>query len=124
MIFVCLGASIVVGVILAEIGIHTFGSTWLLQQLHLIKNILPTFQQAQDDIERQALLLKSGLATLRFSMLLMLLIAVMAFVAALAPWALFWSPEQQTIYWITSSVVATVWWFIRPIRSPANLLDR
>ena len=104
--------------LLAEIGIRTFGSTWFVQQLQLIKNVLPTFQQAQDDDERQALLLKSGLATLRFSILLMLLITVMAVVAMLAPWALVWSAQQQTIYWLTSSVIATGWWFIRPVRSP------
>ena len=118
MTFIGLGASIFVGMLLAEIGIHTFGSTWFLQQLRLIKNVLPAFQQAQDDDERQSLLLKSGLATLQFSILLMLLITVMAVVAMLAPWALVWSAQQQTIYWVTTSVIATGWWFIRPVRSP------
>ncbi len=118
MTFICLGASIFVGMLLAEIGIRTFGSTWFLQQLHLIKNVFPTFQQAQDDDERQSLLLKSGLATLQFSILLMLLITVMSVVAMLAPWALVWSAQQQTIYWVTTSIIATGWWFIRPLRSP------
>lgn len=115
MMLFCLGISVVVGVFLAELGVRFFGSYWFHRQLHMLKTLLPAFRQANDDDVRQALLLKSGLATLQFSLLLMFLITAMALMAALAPWALVWSAQLQTIYWVSLSVIATGWWFFRPV---------
>ena len=107
--------SVVVGVLLAEIGIHSFSCEWFHRGLDLIRRLLPAFQQARDDDARQALLLKSGLAVLRFSIILLLLMMAMSLAAMLAPWALVWSTQQQIMYWVTLSIVAMLWWFVRLI---------
>ena len=105
--------SIVIGTILAEIVCRTFGGLWLNGQLRQIGGLLQAFREAVGDDARQALLLRSGRATLQFSLgALGLLLGLMA-IAGLAPWALQWTESQQTAYLVALSVVATGWWLLR-----------
>lgn len=105
--------SIVIGTVLVEIVCRTFGGLWLNGQLRQIGGLLQAFREARGDDARQALLLRSGRATLQFSLgALGLLLGLMA-IAGLAPWALQWTESQQTAYLVALSVVATGWWILR-----------
>ena len=116
--------SLLAGVLLSEIALLAFGGRWFRIQLREIVGILPKFREAEGDDARQALLLRSGLATLQFSLVLLGLIVGLATIAGLAPWGLEWSESQQTVYFVASSVVATVWWILRhPKRSAPATAD-
>lgn len=124
MTYPVLFVSLLAGVLLSEIAIHAFGGQWFRIQLREIVGILPKFREAEGDDARQALLLRSGFATLQFSLVLLGLIVGLATIAGLAPWALEWSESQQTVYFVASSVVATFWWILRrPGRSAPAIAD-
>jgi hypothetical protein len=117
--------SLLAGVLLSEIALHAFGGQWFRIQLRAITGLLPAFREAVGDDARQALLLRSGLATLQFSLVLLGLIVGLAVIAGLAPWALQWAESQQTAYFVASSVVATFWWILRrPRRSTPATANR
>lgn len=116
--------SLLVGTVLAEIAYRTFSGLWLRGQLREIGAHLQEFREAEGDDARQALLLRSGRATLQFSLgTLVLLVGLMA-IAGLAPWALHWDESQQTTYLVVLSVVATLWWIVRNPRRDSTLALR
>jgi hypothetical protein len=124
MTYFVLFISLLAGVFLSEIALHAFGGQWFRIQLLEIVGILPKFREAVGDDARQALLLRSGFATLQFSLALLGLIVGLAAIAGLAPWGLEWMESQQTIYFVASSVVATFWWILRrPGRSASATAD-
>lgn len=105
--------------VLAEIAFRTFGGLWLRRQLREIRTLLRAFREAEGDDARQALLLRTGRATLQISLMALGLLLGLAVVAGLAPWVLQWSESQQIIYLVASSFVATVWWILRRTRRSA-----
>lgn len=111
--------SLVIGMVLAEIAFRAFGGLWLRGQLREVGMLLQAFREAERDDARQALLLRTGRATLQFSLgALGLLLGLMA-IAGLAPWALQWTESQQAAYLVALSVVATGWWILRRSRRSA-----
>ena len=105
--------SLVVGTVLAEIIIRTFGGRWFRGQLREIGANLQAFRVAEGDDARQAQLLRSGRTTLQFSMVALGLVVGLMAIACLAPLALQWIGPQQITYLVVSSVAATVWWILR-----------
>lgn len=123
MTFVVLFISLLVGATLAEIAFRALGGLWFRVRLRHIGALLHAFRDAEGDDARQALLLKSGRATLQFSLAILVLIVGLAVIAALAPWVLVWTATQQMAYFLASSLVATGWWIFRASRSsPPNKL--
>lgn len=112
--------SLLVGTVVAEIAIRAIGGTWFLSQLRKIIMLLQMFQVADGDDERQALLFRSGRATLQFGLVMLALIVVLATIFGLALWALEWNESQQIIYLVVVSAVATGWWFLRCAQNSAS----
>lgn len=106
--------SLLTGIVLAEITLRAFGGLWYRCQLRKIRELLQAFREADGDDARQAILLRSGLATLRFSLFSLGLLVGLAAIAVLAPWLLDWDESQQMAYFVASSVAATGWWILRP----------
>ena len=105
-----------VGLVLAEISFRTFGGQWLRGHLRNNLALLARFQDAVGDDARQVALLRAGYATLQFSLqVLGILMGLMAIVG-LAPWALQWTAAQQGAYFVTISIIATIWWIVRSRR--------
>ena len=113
MTFLVVMVSLVVGVVLAEIVFRAFGGLWFRIQVREIGAHLKSFQLAEGDDARQAQLLRSGRATLQFSLVTLGLIVGLLAIVCLAPWVLQWTESQQIIYLVVSSVAATVWWILR-----------
>ena len=111
--FVVLLVSLVVGAALAEISMNVFGGIWFGTQPGMIRDNLQEFHGAVGDDERQALLLRSGVMTLKFSLIVLAVLVVLAVIAFVAPWLLAWNESQQTVYLIAVSVAATGWWLVR-----------
>lgn len=113
--------SLLVGTFMAEIVSRALGGQWLRGQLKQFGNFLQTFRETDGDDARQALLLRSGGATLQFSLGVLVLLVGLAAIAGLAPWVLKWTESQLTVYFVASSVVATAWWILRrPRHSPVS----
>lgn len=121
MIVYVLIISFVVGTVLAEIVFRTFGGLWLSSHLREISALFHAFREAEGDDARQALLLRSGRATLQLSLGVLGLFVGLTAVAGVAPWVLQWTESQLIDYLVTSSVVATVWWILRRPRRNAVL---
>lgn len=102
-----------VGIALTEIAARLLGHPWAHGQFKIIRTLLRDFLAARDDETRQALALRSGWITLRLSLASFLLLALMAILVFLAPWLLNWPSARQKSYLIATSIVATLWWFIR-----------
>lgn len=105
--------ALLVGIFLAEITFRIFMSRWLRRRLPEIVALLHAFRQAEGDDARQALLLRTGCATLKFSLLGFGLLSSLALFASLPPWRLQWTESQQMLYVIALSIVGTLWWVIR-----------
>jgi len=105
--------SVLVGSVLTEISIRTFGGTWLSDSLRNNTALLQAFRNATGDDARQATLLRAGRATLQFSMQVLGIVVGLMAVVGLAPWALQWTETQQAAYFVATSLLATVWWILR-----------
>ena len=108
-----LGISLLIGIILAEIVLRTFDGLWLRNHLRHALALLQVFHVAVGDDARQAALLHCGRVTMQFSLTLLGIIALLASIAVLAPWALAWNESQQLIYLVSTSIVTSGWWFLR-----------
>lgn len=117
---IVLAVSLLAGVLLAEISIRFFGSVWFRSQLRELGLFYPAFRNTAGDDERQALLLRSGGRTLRFSLAVLLLLALMTVIAVAAPWAMVWSEFEQRAYLVAVSVFATIWWMLRRAKRNAS----
>lgn len=124
MIVLVIFISILVGVALAEFSFRVFGGVWFHDQLREILAVLHLFREAIGDDARQESLLRSGRMTLKFSLLVLGLLAFLAVIAVIAPWALGWNESQQTVYLVLMSVAATGWWIRRPRRSTDSSLNQ
>ena len=113
MILQVLCISLLIGIILAEIALRTFSGLWLRNDMRHALALLQVFHVAEGDDARQAALLHCGRVTVQFSLILLGIIALLASIAVLAPWALAWNESQQLIYLVATSVVASGWWFLR-----------
>jgi len=111
--FVVLLVSLVVGAVLAEISMGVFGGQWFRTQIRQVATNLQEFQAAVGDDARQAALMRSGMMTLRFSLMVLAVLVVLAVIAFVAPWLLEWNASLQTVYLVAVSVVATGWWLMR-----------
>ena len=117
LVVICI--SLLIGILLAEIGLRTFGGLWLRNYLRKTIMLLRVFHVAVGDDARQSALLHCGRITLQFSLTLMGIIALLVFIAMLAPWALKWNETQQLIYIVVTSIAASGWWLLsRPGISP------
>lgn len=105
--------SIAVGIALAEIGTRIFRASWPRREIRKILALPQLFREAQDDDARQALALRSGRATLQFSLIILGLLTILAGIASAGPWMLDWTPSQQLIYATASSICATGWCWVR-----------
>lgn len=110
---VLLLVSCCIGIALTEIAARLLSHPWAHGQFKIIRALLRDFLAARDDETRQALALRSGWITLRLSLASFLLLALMAGLAFLSPWILSWSSTQQESYLIATSVIASLWWFLR-----------
>ncbi len=115
MTVIILIVSLLIGMVLAEIAIRAFSGHWFRSQLSEIMGIHQAFRDTDGDDARQALLLRSGRMTLQFSLKLLGLLTGLAAIVGLAPWLLAWSEPQQAVYFVALSVVASGWWFLRPV---------
>ncbi len=113
MMIVVLLLSLLAGVVLAEISMRVFGGQWFRAQLCVIRENLQAFQDAVGDDARQAALMRSGVMTLQFSLLVLAVLVVLAVIAFVAPWLLGWTESQQTVYVVAVSVAASGWWLLR-----------
>lgn len=105
--------SLFVGATLAEIAIRVYAGLRSSNRLPEIMALLRAFRQADGDDARQALLIRTGLATLKLSVMSLGLFVGLAVLAWLPPWTLAWSGQQQVAYFVASSVMAALWWFFR-----------
>jgi hypothetical protein len=112
--------AIVVGVLLSEIALRVLTEQWPRTRLREIMALQQAFRQAEGDDARQALLLRTGRATLALSLLGFGLFSGLAALAWLPPWALQWAEPPQLAYLVALSVVAALWWFIRRSRYAAS----
>lgn len=71
------------------------------------------FREEKDEAVRQALLLRSGYVTLKFSLQAALLLVGLGGVVFFTPWLLEWDQSQQVIYLLASTAVAGGWWILR-----------
>lgn len=109
--------SVLVGVTLFEVSFFVFGGHWFRSQIRKIGANLHDFRDAVGDDARQALLLRSGSMTLKFSLTVLALLVAIAVLAFTAPWLLAWNESQQAEYLIVTSLAATGWWLFRRSRS-------
>jgi len=105
--------SLVVGTILSEVFIRTSRSIWLSDYVREIFSCLHEFYVANGDDARQELLLKVGHITLKFSLLLLGLLILIACIATLPPWTFQWTGLKLKSYFLLSSIGAVVWWLFR-----------
>jgi hypothetical protein len=113
---VVLIVSIMVGTFVAEVAIRTFGRSWLHEKLGETKSFLEAFKGATEDDARQALLMRMGCSTLKFSLAMLGVLLGLTAIVCLAPWALQWSDSQQMAYFVASSLIATCWWIVRGLK--------
>jgi hypothetical protein len=106
--------SVAVGCLLAELCVRTFGGAWFRNQVSSLGKLLSDFKNTAGDDERQALLLKSGRSTIGFSLGIFAFLLLLAGIASIAPWAFGWGTDDNLIYIISVSVVATLWLIARP----------
>lgn len=104
---------LVVGASLAEIALRVYAGLRSSNRLPEIRALLQAFRQADGDDVRQALLIRIGLATLKLSVTSLGLFVGPAVLAWLPPWILSWTAPQQVAYLVASSVMATLWWYVR-----------
>jgi hypothetical protein len=107
---------------------------WLRKQPAELQVSLRAFQNAQTDEDRQRLLLKSGFATLCFSLVCATLVALLAGVLFVPIWVFGWDTANRERYLLIASVAATVWWLLRvrlmqkkasaPVSKHTNLYSR
>lgn len=105
--------SFLVGMVLAEISMHFFAGQWFRSQIRIVASNLREFQGASGDDARQAALLQSGKLTLQFSLVVLLVMALLGAIAFVPPWMLAWDSAQQMTYLLVVSLSATVWWLFR-----------
>jgi hypothetical protein len=86
--------SIFVGFLISEIALRVFAARWPRVRLYEIVVLLRAFHYADGDDERQALMLRTGRATLILSSLGFGLFAGLVAIAWLPPWALEWVASQ------------------------------
>jgi hypothetical protein len=105
--------SVLVGTFLAEIVLRTFGGAWFNGQLRELSVSVHALRQADGDDAQQALMLRTGGLSLRFSLAAFVVLAGLFAIASSAPWVFHWSESQQTTYIVAASLAATVWWPLR-----------
>jgi hypothetical protein len=104
--------SLAIAMLLIGIGGKLLKNAWPRRQLAVLKESLIAFKASQTDEARQAILLKSGIVTLRFSLVIGVIVAVLSAVA-MFPISFFnWDSATQEKYLLITSVTATVWWLV------------
>jgi hypothetical protein len=108
--------SAVTAIVIVELCLKVFKGNWIKTEVASLMHNMQTFLRAQDDAERQRLLIQNGLSTLRFSLVFASFMGLLVGIACLAPWALTWTESQQTSYVVATSVVGTAWWLLRVLK--------
>lgn len=102
-------------VVVVEVCLKIFRGNWIKGRLKSLRLSFQSFLQAQNDDERQLLLLRTGYATLRFSLQLFGLMFILAAIVLFPPWALSWSATQESEYVWAMTISGTLWWLVRTI---------
>ncbi len=104
--------SFALAIVLIGIGGKLLRNPWLSRQPAELKESLRAFKTAQTDEARQSILLKSGIITLRFSLVSGAIVALVAGAAMSPIWIFDWDSATQDKYLLITSVAATVWWLL------------
>lgn len=102
-----------VAVTIVELCLRFLQSDWLKHTVAALLANLRQLQLAQGDNDRQRWMIQTGLATLRFSVWVILLLMLLAGLAFVFPWALSWDAGKQSEYWSATAVVGLGWWLVR-----------
>ena len=123
-------ASFTVGIIEAEMVFRLFLGKWFHDQCAQARNFLPVFLQTKGDEARQALILRAGLVTIKFGLLMLCALAMMSIIAYSVPWWFAWTASSNLLYLLLLSIVASVWLVLRlhlnanHFKGDYNVLDR
>lgn len=113
MIIFVLAVSILIGLLVAEISLRAFAAARVSARMREIGTIFRSFHQSDSDEVRQALLMRSGVRTLLFSLGALILLLVLAVIACLPQWLMNCDESQQIVYFLALSVSSTWWWIRR-----------
>lgn len=111
-------AALLAGAAQGEICLRTFGGPWGSGQVREVRALFQAFRVAIGDDARQAHLLRCGRTTLRFGLITLALVALLAVCVSLPPWLFRWTRQQELVCIGASSVFASMWWVVR--RRQAN----
>ena len=105
--------SIIVGIVLAEIIFNLFSSDWVHVRMNQLRKLPSTFLDTHSDDARQALILKTGSMTLEFSLMALLVIAMLSIIAYFPIWLFKWNYSKIFFYLLTLSVAIPPWIIFR-----------
>ena len=110
-----------VAIAVVEIVYRAFGSAWFRRGRGAVESQLRSFLAADTDEERQRLILRAGVTTLRVSLAVLALTGLLLAIVGAGPWAWRAHGSQLTTYSATVSICALAWSIARSRFSTGRL---
>lgn len=98
----------VIALLVVELCLNLFRGGWVRNEVSAILVNLQDIRKADEDEEKQRLLIRGGLSTLRFSLLFTAFLLLLVIIVFSIPWAFSWESSEESEYLLAVTIIGTV----------------
>lgn len=98
----------VIALLVVELCLNLFRGGWVRNEVSAILVNLQDIRKADEDEEKQRLLIRGGLSTLRFSLLFTAFLLLLVIIVFFIPWAFSWESSEESEYLLAVTIIGTV----------------
>lgn len=110
----------VIAVLVVELCFGLMKGGWVKNEVSSILGNLQDIRKAEHDEEKQRLLIRGGISTLRFSLLFAAFLFLLVVIVFFFPWVFSWEGPQETEYLIAITLIGTIFGVSRVWRSSGS----
>jgi uncharacterized membrane protein YqjE len=107
----------VIALLVVELCLGLLKGGWVKNEVSSILVNLQDIKKAEHDEEKQRLLIRGGISTLRFSLLFAAFLFLLVVIVFFFPWVFSWEGSQETEYLIAITLIGTIFGISRVWRS-------